>query len=290
MATRSISMPASPEVKKMTSERMGTQDPREHWNQQAPIYASDEGHRRFGRFLDLYEEGCWRYIEPVLPRIDTSVILEAGCGTGRWVIRLAPMGYRVVLSDLSPEMVEHAREKVEQQGLCDRVADYYALDICDMQALSNANFDLVLALGGPLSLCHNASLAISEFHRVTKPGGYVVCDTANRYRTALDLVRENKASQLASVLDTGRFLRRDGLVDHRFDPQELDDLFAANGWEVVHVAGICPLFEYLPTAEQVRFLDDENLFEAMRDVGKRYAENPCMVAQSGRLLIVARRS
>ena len=91
------------------------------------------------------------------------------------------------------------------------------------------------------------------------------------------------------VLDTGRFLRRDGLVDHRFDPQELIDLFAANGWEVVHVAGICPLFEYLPTAEQVRFLDDEHLFEAMRDVGRRYAEDPFMVALSGRLLIVARR-
>lgn len=268
---------------------MSTKDLREYWNQQAPGYASDEGHRRFGQFLDLYEEGCWRYIEPVLPRIDTSVILEAGCGTGRWVIRLAPMGYRVVLSDLSPEMVKHAREKVEQLGLSDRVAGYYALDICDMQALPNASFDLVLALGGPLSLCHDASLAISEFHRVTRPGGYVVCDTANRYRTALDLVHENKASQLASVLDTGRFLRRDGLVDHRFDPQELIDLFAANGWEVVHVAGICPLFEYLPTAEQVRLLDDEHLFEAMRDVGRRYAEDPFMVALSGRLLIVARR-
>jgi len=88
-----------------------------------------------------------------------------------------------------------------------------------MQALSNASFDLVLALGGPLSLCHDANLAIGEFHRVTRPGGYVVCDTANRYRAALDLVRENEASQLTSVLDTGRFLRRDGLVDHRFGPQ-----------------------------------------------------------------------
>lgn len=84
-------------------------------------------------------------------------------------------------------------------------------------------------------------------------------------------------------------MRRDGLVDHRFDPQEIVDLFAANGWEVVHVAGICPFFEYLPSAEQVWLLDDEHLFEAMRDVGKHYAENPSMVALSGRLLIVARK-
>ena len=268
---------------------MNTKDPREHWNQQAPIYASDEGHRRFGRFLDLYEEGCWRYIEPVLPRIDTSMILEAGCGTGRWVIRLAPMGYRVVLSDLSPEMVEHAREKVEQLGLSDRVVGYYTLDICDMQALSNASFDLVLALGGPLSLCHDANLAISEFHRVTRLGGYVVCDTANRYRTALDLVRGNKASQLASVLDTGRFLRPDGLTDHRFGPRELGDLFEANGMEAIHVVGVCPFFDFLPIEEHVRILDDEHVFKIMQDVGGRYAEDSFVVALSGRLLMVARR-
>jgi SAM-dependent methyltransferase len=99
-----------------------TQDPREHWDRQAPIYASDEGHRRFDRFLDLYEAGCWRYIEPVLPDIDAGTILEAGCGTARWMMRLAPMGYRMMLSDLSPEMIRRAREKVQRLGLSDHVA------------------------------------------------------------------------------------------------------------------------------------------------------------------------
>ena len=268
---------------------MSTKDLREYWDQQAPIYASDEGHHRFGRFLDLFEEICWRYIEPVLPRIDTSMILEAGCGTGRWVMRLAPIGYRMVLSDLSPEMVEHARDKVERLGLSNRVGGYYALDICDMHSLSNASFDLVLALGGPLTLCRDAGLAISEFRRVTRPGGYVICDVANRYRTALELLRENKASQLASVLDTGQFSRRDGLIDHRFGPKEFADLFAANGWEVIHVAGVCPFFEFLPTAEHVSILDDEHLFKTMQDVGRRHAEDTSMVALSGRLLMVARR-
>jgi ubiquinone/menaquinone biosynthesis C-methylase UbiE len=223
-----------------------TKDPREHWDQQAPIYASHEGHRTFGRFLDLYEEGCWRYIEPLLPGVDASLILEAGCGTGRWVMRLAPMGYRMVLSDLSPEMIERAHEKVERLGLGDCVAGYYTLDVCDMHALPRASFDMVLALGGPLTLCRDARLAVKELHRVTKPGGYVICDTANRYRTALDLTRENELSQLAKVLDTGQFSRPDGLTDHRFGPQELSDLFEAYGMETVHVAGVCPFFASYP--------------------------------------------
>jgi SAM-dependent methyltransferase len=199
------------------------------------------------------------------------------------------MGYPMALSDLSPEMIARAREKVERLELSDRVTGYYVLDICDLHALTDASFDLVLALGGPLTLCRDAGLAIREFWRVTRPGGYLVCDAANRFRTAFELARESRADQLASVLDTGRFYRRDGLVDQRFAPQELKGLFAANGWEVVHLAGICPFFEFLPSAEQVSILEDEQLFDAIRDAGLRYAEEPSMVSLSGRLLVVARR-
>jgi SAM-dependent methyltransferase len=260
---------------------MHTIDPRLQWGQQAPIYASDEGHRRFGRFVDLYEESCWRYIEPMLPEIEGSF--------GRLVVSLAPMGYRMVLSDLSPEMIRYARDKVERLGLSNRVASYHVLDICDMHALSEYSFDMVLALGGPLSLCRDAKLAVNGFRRLTKPGGYAICDTANRYRTALDLVRDNEMSQLVKVLDTGQFSRPDGLTDHRFDPQELVDLFKANEMEAIHVAGICPLFDYLPTKEHASMLDNERVFEMMLDVGRRYAEDPYVVGLSGRLLIVAQR-
>ena len=264
-------------------------DQRGHWDDQAAIYASNNGHRRYGRFLGLYEESCWNYIEPLLPRIDEGMILEAGCGTGRWVMRLAPMGYRMVLTDLSPEMIKHAREKVEYSGLSDRVVDYYALDICDMKPLSDACFNLVLALGGPLTLCRDATLAVGEFRRVTKPGGYVICDVSNRYRTALDLVRDNKTDQLASVLETGQYLRPDGLSDHRFSQLEVSDLFEANRMEVIHVVGICPFFDFLPSKEQVSILDDERVFENIQEIGRRYAEDSSVVALSGRLLIVARR-
>ena len=76
-----------------------TKTQREYWDQQAPYYAIEGNQmRRFGRFLTLFEETCWRYIEPVLPEVEGSLILEAGCGAGRWVFRVAPLGYRMVLS------------------------------------------------------------------------------------------------------------------------------------------------------------------------------------------------
>ena len=268
---------------------MNATDLRKYWDQQASIYASEEGFRRFGQFLALYEQSCWRYIEPILPETEGSLILEAGCGTGRWVVRLAPMGYRMVLSDLSPEMIRQARDKVKRLELSDHVAGCHVLDICEMPTLSDASFDLVLALGGPLTLCRDARMAVREFWRVTKPSGYVICDVANRYRTALDLVRDNKTSQLVKLLDTGVFLRPDGLTDRRFGPEELANIFEGNGMEAVHVAGVCPFFDFLPTKEQVSILEEELVYETVLDVSLRYAEDPSVVGLSGRLLIVARR-
>jgi ubiquinone/menaquinone biosynthesis C-methylase UbiE len=268
---------------------MNTKDMSAHWNEQAQIYASDDGHHEFNRFLDLYEQCCWEYIKPALPAVEGSLILEAGCGTGRWVKRLAPMGYRMVLSDLSTGMVDQARKKVEASGFSEQIEGYYALDICDMHALCDSTFDMVLTLGGPLTLCRDASEAIGEFFRVTKPGGYVVCDVANRYRTAMNLVSENDHNQFTTLLNSGTFARPDGLSDHRFEPQEFIDLFTTNRLEVIHLAGVCPFFDFLPTKDHVRILENEEVFRIMREIGKRTAENPYLVGLSGRLLIVARR-
>lgn len=268
---------------------MTTEDPREYWDKKAATFASGERRRRSGRFRALYEESCWRYIEPVLPPIKDSLILEAGCGTGRWVFRLAPMGYQVALSDLSTEMIRHAAEMVKKQGMSDQVAAYHVLDICDMHALSDESFDLVLALGVPLTLCSDPRMAVEECYRVTKPGGHVVCDASNRFRTALDLARENDLTQFARVLDTGRITRQTGLTQHQFMPQELASLFQAKGMEVLHLVAVCPFFEFPATEEHVRILDDEETFKTVQDVFRRYSEDPNVIALSSRLLIVARK-
>lgn len=264
---------------------MYTQKQRDHWDRQAPLYAA--GEEAFGSFLSLYEADCYRFIEPLLPDPAGALVLEAGCGTGRWVYRLAPQGYQVVMADLSPEMIRRAREKVKRQGLSDRVAGFHALDICDLSPLPDAGFDLILALGGPLSLCSDPARAVAEFHRLLRPGGHVVCDAGNRYRTALQLCQERDFDQVERVLASGHFARPDGLTDHRFTPAELRHLFENAGLAVQHVAAVCPFFGYLPRAEDRRCLDDQETLTLVLRLDERYAEDPAVVALSGRLLIVA---
>ena len=57
-------------------------------------------------------------------------ILEVGCGGGRWTVRLAGHAERVVATDISARMVEHARARVAAAGRANvelRVAPFHEL-------------------------------------------------------------------------------------------------------------------------------------------------------------------
>ncbi|MDA3898125.1 MAG: hypothetical protein PF482_18480 [Desulfobacteraceae bacterium] len=58
--------------------------------------------------------------------------------------------------------------------------------------------DVALALGTPVGLSDNPHKAVAELHRIVKQGGFVFCDMANQYRSALDLAKENKWAAAAA--------------------------------------------------------------------------------------------
>lgn len=68
-------------------------------------------------------------------------VLDAGCGTGVLAMDLARRGAHVVAIDLSPTLVEHARERAEAEGLSD--IDFRSGDMLD-DALGT--FDYAIAM------------------------------------------------------------------------------------------------------------------------------------------------
>jgi S-adenosylmethionine-dependent methyltransferase len=73
--------------------------------------------------LAVLQRDCAAHI-PVAPfntSNDCWTILDAGGGQGQFSLRLAQAGHRVVICDISAEMLKLAQEQVEQLGLVDRV-------------------------------------------------------------------------------------------------------------------------------------------------------------------------
>ncbi len=78
---------------------------------------------RAGR--DQMRETLLRWMAPDLHGMR---ILDAGCGTGTLAMDLARRGAEVVAIDLSPTLVDHARERAEAEGL---EIDFRAGDMTD---------------------------------------------------------------------------------------------------------------------------------------------------------------
>ena len=101
---------------------------------------------------------------------EQSRILELGCGPA-WLWRhnrdRIPAGWRVLLTDLSPGMVDQARANLPGQN-----AALFDFDVIDAQAIpyADASFDAVVA-NHMLYHVPDRPLALSEIRRVLKPGG-----------------------------------------------------------------------------------------------------------------------
>jgi len=94
-------------------------------------------------------------------------VLEVGCGMGNFAERVArETSIDVVATDLSPRMVELARER----GLDARVADVQALPFAD------GEFDCAIA-NAMLYHVEDPDRALAELARVLEPGGRLVAAT-----------------------------------------------------------------------------------------------------------------
>ena len=68
---------------------------------------------------DLKDEGYFEDypLTEQWPRSLGGPLLDLACGTGRMTLRMAELGYQVTGVDITPEMIEWARQKAAKQGL-----------------------------------------------------------------------------------------------------------------------------------------------------------------------------
>jgi phosphatidylethanolamine/phosphatidyl-N-methylethanolamine N-methyltransferase len=100
----------------------------------------------------------------------TGRVLEVGVGTG---LSLPSYGrhLEIVGIDLSPEMLEKARERVAAEGL-DNVAELHEMDASDLK-FPDASFDTVVAMY-VMTVVPDPEKVMRELSRVCRPGGDVI--------------------------------------------------------------------------------------------------------------------
>jgi ubiquinone/menaquinone biosynthesis C-methylase UbiE len=192
------------------------------------------------------------------------------------------MGYRLTLSDISPGMLDIAREKLSKEGLLDRV-DVKEADIASLP-FEDESFDLVLCLGGPLSLSASPTAA-RELVRVLKSHGKIVVDAFSRYWAVMREIGKNPEAALKLVKsELNHAYDIHGDWGRVFSPEEFKELFEGNG---VKVIGLYGRFTHLLPKEVRETKEwDEELFSKVFEIMMRLAKKASIVGMGEELILV----
>lgn len=142
-----------------------------------PERPADEARRYYDALSDSYDASrrspYHRMLDEMALRIvapfaRNQKVLELGCGTGAILAQVAEIAEEAIGVDLSEGMAAHASSR----GLDVRIAELGALPFAD------ASFDLTCSFR-VLAHVPDATGALAEAARVTRPGGHLVLELYN---------------------------------------------------------------------------------------------------------------
>ncbi|MFC1932407.1 class I SAM-dependent methyltransferase [Chloroflexota bacterium] len=107
-----------------------------------------------------------------LQMVEGDVILDVGCGAGEFAYHIAPRVSKVVAIDTLETSIEIARDFFSLPNI-----DFVVGDLFQMK-FPNYSFDCVLFLE-TIEHVENPTLYLKEFHRLLKPGGFLIISTPN---------------------------------------------------------------------------------------------------------------
>jgi ubiquinone/menaquinone biosynthesis C-methylase UbiE len=185
----------------------------------------------------------WHFIKSNLP--SKGKILDNGAGPGKYSMELAKLGYNVTLTDLTPRLVNEAKEKATELGLVNHFSDFLIRDARDLTGIESNQFDASLMLGPLYHLQYEQDRikAIQELRRVTKVGGIVFVAVRPRIRMILTAlmtpiqwkpldciaeIKEFKKTGVFNHVDKGRFTGA-----FFFNIEDIKPFFEGYGFETV---------------------------------------------------------
>ncbi len=150
----------------------------------------------------IYDRLAWEHVSAIALRAGAHVV-DAGCGTGRWVPRWLDRGCRVTGIEQAPGMVERLDAR--------RLGPGFTLLECAMEdaPVVAGSADLVLAMGS-VQYCADPAAMIRRFASWVRPGGTVCVYVDSLLSLVLELIRAGRNEEARERLHTRCGLFRQG--------------------------------------------------------------------------------
>jgi ubiquinone/menaquinone biosynthesis C-methylase UbiE len=247
-------------------------------------------------YWDFHDRITWNHIKPFLPQNPAAAAMDLGCGTGKWGLKLLKAGYPTTFTDLSNNMLQEVRKKLEewagQPDLAPKVAraTVQQADAADLRAFPGEHFELITAMGDVVSICSDAAACLSEVRRLLKSSGVFVF-TVDNYLAAIDhFIDAGNLSALGSFIKTGRteWLTKN-LAErfdvHMFTPGQIESLVKKSGFEVISRIGKT----VIPARQNRKILESDHAVETLVDLETMLQKEPAALGRASHLQLAVKR-
>jgi SAM-dependent methyltransferase len=227
-----------------------------------------------------------------------SRVLDLGGEPGRYAAELVGWGHRVVLADVSPELLSTAQHKLGELGFESGVESYDEIDAVDLSRYEDRSFDAVLAFGPfyHLTAEDERAQAAREIHRVLKPEGTALVAYMPRASGVAGLIERAGHSPeqvtpnvLRTAAETGIFQNASdsGFQEGYFAlPREMRELFKAFGFQFIDELSLKSIVSGL--GDELAALDP-----TIRDEVDRLADEMCrlpeVITMCGHAVVIFRK-
>ncbi|MEH7454461.1 class I SAM-dependent methyltransferase [Gottfriedia acidiceleris] len=189
----------------------------------------------------------WHFIKKYLP--ETGYILDNGAGPGKYSMELAKEGYRVTLTDLTPKLVEIAKNKAQEFQLEGQFDGFFTADARELNMLNDEQFDASLMLGPMYHLQgeNDRIIAVQELNRVTKKNGLVFVAFMPRIRHIFTSLLSPNNWKPNDNMDTIHQFSQSGCFNHSdegrftgayyFNIEEIKPFMETQGFETLDLIG-----------------------------------------------------
>ncbi|RJX73857.1 tRNA uridine 5-oxyacetic acid(34) methyltransferase CmoM [Vibrio sinensis] len=201
------------------------------------IYGSDKG--------EIRQVIVWQDLEQVLQRLEsdkkTLSILDAGGGLAQVSQKLAKLGHQVALCDLSSEMLQLAKQDIEQNGLLDKYRLIHS-PVQDIAQHMSEPVDLIL-FHAVMEWLVDPKHALETLLEQVKPGGVVSVMFYNHH----GLVYKNVVcGNIPHVLDDMPHRKRFKLQPQSgLKPEEVYQWVEQAGFDICGKSGIRCFSDYI---------------------------------------------
>ena len=146
------------------------------------------------------------YAFHLLGDIRGKTVLDLGCGSGENLVPLAKRGATIIGIDISPDLIELARQRLSSYGLTGdlRAGSAYATELPD------ESIDVVFSM----ALLHHLDLpaARNEIYRILRPGGLFILREPIRFSRTMNSLRKLFPAPEADISDYEHPMTRNELA------------------------------------------------------------------------------